>query len=105
MEGGWVKRRDFFAVVCGAVASPLAAQSQQAAKTLQIGFLYPGPRAAAPPRIKAFQTGLQAGGLRVPDQVTIIPSVTDGDATLLAPMAAELVARKVDLIVAISPAA
>ncbi len=99
-------RREFIALVgSSALASPFPAGAQQAAKILQIGFLYPGPRAAAPPRIKAVQTGLQAGGLRVPDQVTFIPSITDGDATLLAPMAADLVARKVDLILAISPAA
>jgi ABC transporter substrate binding protein len=74
----------------------------KSAKPLQVGFLYPGPQAAALSPIKAAQTGLHAGGQ---DQVTIIPALTGSDATLLAPLAADLVARKVDLIFAQSGAA
>ena len=59
----------------------------------------------AAPRITAFTSGLQAGGLRVPDQVIVIPSVADGNAALLAPMATDLVARKVDAILAVGPEA
>jgi len=98
-----VKRREFITLLGSAAAAwPLAARAQQA--TLQVGFLYPGPQAAASPRIAAYSSGLQAGGIR-PDQVNIIARVTGGDAAPLAPMAADLVARKVDLIAAISPAA
>ena len=45
-------------------------------------------------------SGLQSGGLPT-EQVTIVLCVTGGDAALLGPMAADLVASKVDLIFAI----
>jgi putative ABC transport system substrate-binding protein len=99
-----VKRREFIALVGGTAAWPFGAGAQQSAMLLQVGFLYPGPQAAALSRMKAAQTGLHAGGLSQ-DQVTIIPAVTGSDATLLAPLAADLVARKVDLIFAQSGAA
>jgi putative tryptophan/tyrosine transport system substrate-binding protein len=98
-----VKRREFITLIGGAAAAwPLAARAQQPA--FQVGFLYPGPQGAASPRIAAYSSGLQAGGIR-PEQVSIIARVTGGDAAPLAPMAADLVARKVDVIAAISPAA
>jgi putative tryptophan/tyrosine transport system substrate-binding protein len=52
----------------------------------------------------AYSSGLQAGGIR-PEQLSIVARATGGDAALLAPMAADFVARKVDLIEAVSPAA
>src|SRR5262245_13256893 len=100
-----MRRRDFIGVlVGGAAAWPFGASAQESAKLLQVGFLYPGPQAAALSRIRAAQTGLHAGGLPQ-DRVTMIPAVTGSDATLLAPLAADLVARKVDLIFAQSGAA
>jgi putative tryptophan/tyrosine transport system substrate-binding protein len=89
----------------GVVASPFLAIAQYPARILQIGFLYPGPQSTAPLRIKAALTGLQAGGLRAPDQLAVVPAVTDGNAALLAPLAANLAARNVDLILAQSGAA
>ena len=101
-----MRRRDFITLLGGAVAGwPLAAQAQQSAKILHVGFLYPGPLVGAAPRITSFTSGLQAGGLRVPDQVIVIPSVTDGNAALLAPMATDLVARKVDAFLVVGPEA
>ncbi len=70
----------------------------------QIGFLYPGPQAVAPSRVANFLTGLEAGGLPA-EKVIVVPRVTGGDPALLDRMAVELVARKVDLIFAIGPAA
>jgi putative ABC transport system substrate-binding protein len=70
----------------------------------QVGYLYPGPQAAASSRITSILSGLQAGGLPA-EQIVIVPRVTGGDPALLAPMAADLVERKVDLIVAAGPAA
>src|SRR6266540_661417 len=99
-----MRRREFITLVGGAaVAWPLSARAQQPAKILQVGFLYPGPMTAASPRIAAFTSGLQVGGLRLPDQAMIIPSATDGNAALLAPMATDLVARKVDVIIVVGP--
>jgi putative tryptophan/tyrosine transport system substrate-binding protein len=70
----------------------------------QVGILYPGPQAAAPSRITSILSELQAGGLPA-EQITIVPRITGGDPALLGPMAADLVDRKVDLILAIGPAA
>ena len=101
-----IARREFVTLLGGAAAGwPLAARAQQSAKILHVGFLYPGPLVGAASRITPFTSGLQAGGLRVPDQVIVIPSVTDGNAALLAPMATDLVARKVDAILVIGPEA
>jgi hypothetical protein len=87
------------------MAWPFGTHAQQPAKILQVGFLYPGPQAAALLRMKAVLTGLEAAGLRAPDQVTLIPAVTGGDSAQPGSLAADLVARKVDLIFAQSGAA
>src|SRR5258708_29539013 len=69
-------RRDCIGLVGGAATTwPLAARAQQ--PTFQVGFLYPGPQAAASPRIAAYSSGLQAGGIP-PEQGSIIPRVTGG---------------------------
>jgi putative ABC transport system substrate-binding protein len=99
-----MRRREFITLIGGAtVAWPLAARAQQSGRQ-QIGFLYPGPQAAATSRIASFLSGLHAGGLPA-EKVTIVPRITGGDPTLLGPMAADLAANKVDLIWTIGPAA
>jgi putative tryptophan/tyrosine transport system substrate-binding protein len=99
-----MRRREFITLIGGAtVAWPLAARAQQSGRQ-QIGFLYPGPQAAAASRIASFLSGLHAGGLPA-EKVTIVPRITGGDPTLLGPMAADLAANKVDLIWTIGPAA
>src|SRR5262245_29329967 len=100
-----MKRRAFIAGLGSAAAYSLGARAQRPANIPTIGFVYPGPRAAAPPRIAAFLAGLRAGGFREKDQVEIVPRLTDGDPAKLEPMIADLVERKVDLILAVSPAA
>ncbi len=82
---------------------PLATYAQQAGQSRQIGFLYPDPQAVAPSRVANFLTGLEAGGLPA-EKVIVVPRVTGGDPALLDRMAVDL-ARKVDLIFAIGPAA
>ena len=101
-----MRRRDFVVFAVGGVASawPLTTLSQQSALMRQVGFLYPGPQTGAPSRVASFMSGLQSGGMPA-EQVTVVLRVTGGDAALLGPMAADLVAGKVDLIFAIGPAA
>jgi putative ABC transport system substrate-binding protein len=100
-----MRRREFITLLGGMTAWPIAAQAQQTTKVRIIGFLYPGTAAAAPPRITAFLAGLRAGGFREPEDVELVAKVTGGNAALLDPMAADLVKRKVDLILAVSPTA
>jgi putative ABC transport system substrate-binding protein len=101
-----MRRREFLGILSGAAAAawPLEARAQQAAKPLQVAFLYPGPQTAAVPRMAAYLSGLQAGGFRA-EQFALVPRVTGGNSALLAPMAADLVAANVNLIAAIGPAA
>jgi putative ABC transport system substrate-binding protein len=97
-----MNRREFITMLGGAAAWPLAASAQQPGKSPTVGFLYPGPLAAAPARIAAFLSGLRAGGLRDQGKVELIERITDGDPAKLEPMTADLVNRKVDLIAALS---
>src|SRR5260370_42655275 len=100
-----MRRREFLGILSGAAAAawPLEARAQQAAKPLQVAFLYPGPQTAAVPRMAAYLSGLQAGGFRA-EQFALVPRVTGGNSALLAPMAADLVAANVNLIAAGRPA-
>ena len=94
-------RRAFIAAAGSAAAWPYAAFAQRS-RVPQVGLLYPGPKVAAPPRVAALLSGLQAGGFVEPDQMTLIQQITDGNSALVGPMVAELAKRSVDLIVAIS---
>jgi putative ABC transport system substrate-binding protein len=99
-----MRRRDFINLIaCSAAAWPLEVRAQQAGQLRQVGFLYPGPKSVAPSRVASFLSGLEAGGVSR-DKITIVQRLTDGDPTLLEPMAAELVSRNVDLIIALGPA-
>jgi putative ABC transport system substrate-binding protein len=100
-----MRRRDFINFLGGAAAWPLSARAQQAGKVPQVGLLFPGTETVAPARIAAWREGLRAVGYREPDQVELITRVTGGDPSRIGPMARELVERKVDVLVPISPAA
>jgi putative ABC transport system substrate-binding protein len=100
-----MRRRKFIALLSGAAAWPLAAQAQQTSKVPQIGFVYPGLAASAVTRIAALREGMRAVGYSDADRVEILMRCAEGDPTKLAPFAADLVERKVDVIVAVSPSA
>ena len=61
-----MRRRELITLLGSAatmsLVRPLPLCAQQAAK-FQAGFLYPGPQAAAPPRIAAFLSGHQNPGI------------------------------------------
>ena len=98
-----MKRRAFIKLIGGATAAwPLAARAQ----TLEIprvGFVYPGSKAAAAPRIEAILSGLRVSGYPPPAQVEIVPLTAEGDPAQIAPLVAELIAKNVNVIIANGP--
>ena len=56
-------------------------------------------------RIAAFIEGLRSAGFRVPEQIDVVARVADGDPARLAPLAAELIEQKPDVIVTVGSAA
>src|SRR5512132_1650270 len=83
----------------GLLAAPLAAESQQAAKVARIGFL--GLNLAPNPHVKeAFRQGLRDLGYVEGRNVVIEYRDAEGKLERLPALAAELVALKVDIIVA-----
>ena len=100
-----IGRRRFITLLGGAAAAwPVAARAQQPAMPV-IGFLFSGTDAVAPARIAALTEGLQGAGYRMPDQVELITRVTGADPSRVAPMAADLVERNVNVLLATGPAA
>ena len=95
-----IDRRTFLAGT-GAVllAAPLAAEAQQAAKVPRIGYLT-GNRATVPLLREAFRQGLRDLGYVEGRNVVIEYRDAEGKLARLPALAAELVALKVDVIVA-----
>jgi len=103
-------RRKFLTIAAGAAAwawaaRPGAARAQTAEKIAQVGLLYPGFSAVTPTRIAALRDGLRAVGYADAGRVDILVHASEGDPGKLAALAADLVERKVNAIVAISPSA
>jgi putative tryptophan/tyrosine transport system substrate-binding protein len=92
-----VKRREFIAVVGGAVVWPLAAIAQQPAMPV-IGFL----RSGQPPKswVEAFQQGLRERGYVDGQNIVVEFRFTDGSVDQLRQLAEELVRLKVNVILA-----
>ncbi len=93
-----MKRRELITLLGGAaVAWPLAARAQQAGKVKRIGFLRVGPPPAS--FIDGFRQGLREVGF-AEDQHFIIEYGLAQSAAQILDTAAELVRRRVDIIVA-----
>src|SRR5437870_3589924 len=82
------------------LASPLAAEAQQAAKVARIGYLATAPAEAASPHLReAFLQGLRDLGYVEGRNLVIEYRDAEGEFERLPALAAELVALKVDVIV------
>ena len=81
-------------------AAPLAAEAQQAGKVARIGFLATNPAAGDPHLREAFRQGLRDLGYVEGRNLVIEYRDAEGKLERLPALAAELVALKVDVIVA-----
>lgn len=97
-----MRRREFLGVLGGAAAAwPLAGRAQHAATSPRVGFLFPGPKTVATARIDAILVGVRESGYAAPAQIEMVLRATEGDPTRIAPLAAEIVQAKVDVVFAI----
>jgi putative ABC transport system substrate-binding protein len=94
-----MRRRAFIASLGSAAAWPLLAGAQQPALPL-IGFLHPRSRADAVPLIAAFRQGLQEMNFIEGTNFAVEFRFAEGHPERLAALAAELVDRRVAVIVA-----
>src|SRR6516162_2593300 len=94
-----MRRREFMAVLGGAAAWPLAARAQQAGKVWRIGMLDTTGEAAKSADISAFRRGLAELGYTEEKNLIIDYRSADGRPERFPALVAELLSRKVDLIV------
>jgi putative ABC transport system substrate-binding protein len=101
---GSIRRRDFITIVGGAVAWPIAARAQQAA-TPVIGYLGATSAEAYTNRLRSFRQGLSDTGYVEGRNVTIEYGWANSVPGRLSELAADLVRRRVSVIVGNAPAA
>jgi putative ABC transport system substrate-binding protein len=95
-----VRRREFIAVVCGAIAYPMGVRAQQqAGKVPRIGYLGVTSPSDRPPLLDAFRQGLRELGWVEGQNIVIDYRYAEDRVDRLPDLAAELVRLKVDLIV------
>jgi putative ABC transport system substrate-binding protein len=95
-----MRRREFIAGFAGAVASPLAAQAQQPAMPV-VGFMSARGREDSEYLVTAFRRGLKEGGFIEGQNLVIEFRWAGGQFDLLPALAADLVNRRVNVLVAV----
>jgi putative ABC transport system substrate-binding protein len=101
-----VKRREFITLLGGAAVWPLAARAQQTRKVPRIGILDFFPSAASADSVEPFQQGLRELGYVDGGNIQVEYHSAEQRSDLAATLAADLVRREVDIIVAVAtPAA
>jgi putative ABC transport system substrate-binding protein len=97
-----MRRRAFITLLAGTAVLPVSAFGQQRpANAARIGLLTRKTDASVTNQISAFRQGLQDLGWIEGKNVTIEHRDAGGEVSRLAPLAAELVARNVDVIVTV----
>ena len=96
-----ITRRTFCSML---LALPFRAQAQQPGKVTRIGYLGFGAPGANPLRVDAFRQGLRQLGYAEGKDFVIEYRYAEGKLDRLSELAAELVRRKVDIIVTAGPA-
>jgi putative ABC transport system substrate-binding protein len=96
-----MRRRNFIALFGGAIAWPLAARAQQTGKVSHIGLLINGPP-GPDPMTDAFYQGLREHGYIEGQNIVVERVDAEFKPERFAQLAAELVRRKVDVIVVFS---
>ena len=95
-----VQRRDFLIAVGAILATPLAAEAQQAGKVYRVGYLSTPTRESVERALEAFLRALQKLGWVEGQNLIIEYRWAEGKVERLPALAAELVRLKVDVIVA-----
>jgi putative tryptophan/tyrosine transport system substrate-binding protein len=94
-----MRRRAFVTGVASAASWPVIGLAQQPARTARIGRLSPLSEASEKPMIDGLRAGLKELGWTEGRNLTLELRFADGDPLKLPALAAELVARQVDVIV------
>jgi ABC-type uncharacterized transport system substrate-binding protein len=96
-----MKRREFFRLIGGALALPMAARAQQAALPV-IGFLHSASPEPNAKRLAAFHKGLQRAGFIAGQNVALEYRWAGGENARLSELATELVRKPVAVIATLS---
>jgi len=101
-----MNRRTFVAGMAAVMAAPFVAEGQQPGRTYRLGILLPGAIPHVSPAREAFNQVLSEFGFVVGQNLVTNRVAAEGHTERLPMLAAELVKRKVDVIVAVTtPAA